>query len=158
MVGVPHPDLGEEVGAAVALKDGADATEAEIRDYVKANVAAYKYPRHVWFVDELPKGPTGKILKRAIEIPAGVIYHNAPPRTGAIRAIWPTCRNWRRPRTRLPPPVSMVSLITVGLDRDEVRRRERVEHVAGRQPRSRSARQPISASVISPSTVSPTAR
>ncbi len=72
VVGVPHPDLGEEVGAAVALKDGADATEAEIRDYVKANVAAYKYPRHVWFVDELPKGPTGKILKRAIEIPAGV--------------------------------------------------------------------------------------
>ena len=76
VVGVPHPDLGEEVGAAVALKDGADATEAEIRDYVKANVAAYKYPRHVWFVDELPKGPTGKILKRAIEIPAGVGAHS----------------------------------------------------------------------------------
>ena len=72
VIGVPHADLGEEVGAAVALKDGADATEAEIRDYVKANVAAYKYPRHVWFVDELPKGPTGKILKRAIEVPAGV--------------------------------------------------------------------------------------
>jgi long-chain acyl-CoA synthetase len=32
-------------------------------------VAAYKYPRHIWFVDELPKGPTGKILKREISIP-----------------------------------------------------------------------------------------
>jgi long-chain acyl-CoA synthetase len=45
------------------------ATESEIRDYVKASVAAYKYPRQVWFVDELPKGPTGKILKREIRPP-----------------------------------------------------------------------------------------
>ena len=72
VVGIPHSELGEEVGAAVALKPGETVTESEIRDYVKANVAAYKYPRHVWFVDELPKGPTGKILKRAIEIPSGV--------------------------------------------------------------------------------------
>ena len=35
-------------------------------------MAAYKYPRHIWFVDELPKGPTGKILKREIEVPAEV--------------------------------------------------------------------------------------
>jgi long-chain acyl-CoA synthetase len=69
VVGIPHPALGEEVGAAVALKPGAQATEADVRDFVKAHVAAYKYPRHVWFVDELPKGPTGKILKRAIEAP-----------------------------------------------------------------------------------------
>jgi len=72
VVGVPHAELGEEVGAAVALKPGAEVTESDIRDHVKANVAAYKYPRHVWFVEELPKGPTGKILKRAIEPPAGV--------------------------------------------------------------------------------------
>jgi long-chain acyl-CoA synthetase len=69
VIGVPHADLGEEVAAAVALKPGAEVTEAEIRDYVKANIAAYKYPRHVWFVDELPKGPTGKILKREIKPP-----------------------------------------------------------------------------------------
>jgi long-chain acyl-CoA synthetase len=73
VIGIPHPDLGEEVGAAVALKPGQQVTEAELRDYVKANVAAYKYPRHVWFVDELPKGPTGKILKREIKPPAGVV-------------------------------------------------------------------------------------
>jgi long-chain acyl-CoA synthetase len=70
VIGIAHPELGEEVGAAVALKAGASATEADIRDYVKANVAAYKYPRHVWFVDELPKGATGKILKREIVPPA----------------------------------------------------------------------------------------
>jgi long-chain acyl-CoA synthetase len=69
VIGVPDADLGEEVGAAVALKPGAQATESELRAFVKANIAAYKYPRHVWFVDELPKGPTGKILKRAIEPP-----------------------------------------------------------------------------------------
>jgi long-chain acyl-CoA synthetase len=72
VIGIPHDSLGEEVGAAVALKPGAEITESEIRDYVKANIAAYKYPRHVWFVEELPKGATGKILKRAIEPPAGV--------------------------------------------------------------------------------------
>jgi long-chain acyl-CoA synthetase len=70
VIGIAHPELGEEVGAAVALKPGASATEADIREYVKANIAAYKYPRHVWFVDELPKGATGKILKREI-VPPG---------------------------------------------------------------------------------------
>jgi long-chain acyl-CoA synthetase len=72
VVGVPHPELGEEVGAAIALKPDVTATERELRDHVKAQVAAYKYPRHVWLVDELPKGPTGKILKREITVPAEV--------------------------------------------------------------------------------------
>src|SRR3954464_9457217 len=48
VIGVPHDQLGEEVAAAVALKDGADASPDEIRDYVKQRVAAYKYPRVVW--------------------------------------------------------------------------------------------------------------
>src|SRR5580693_3670121 len=69
VIGLPHPSLGEEVAAAVALKPGAAVTAEELRDYVKSQVAAYKYPRHVWFVDALPKGPTGKIQKRDIVIP-----------------------------------------------------------------------------------------
>ena len=69
VVGIPHSELGEEVGAAIALKEGAETYEAEVREFVRSQVAAYKYPRHVWFVDELPKGATGKILKRAIEVP-----------------------------------------------------------------------------------------
>jgi long-chain acyl-CoA synthetase len=70
VLGVPHDEYGEEVAAAVALKDGAHATPEELRDYVKGQVAAYKYPRVVWLVDDLPKGPTGKILKREISRPA----------------------------------------------------------------------------------------
>ncbi|MGH2982904.1 MAG: long-chain-fatty-acid--CoA ligase [Solirubrobacterales bacterium] len=72
VVGIPHPELGEEVGAAIALNESSMATTDEIRDYVKGQVAAYKYPRVIWTVDELPKGPTGKILKREIEVPAQV--------------------------------------------------------------------------------------
>lgn len=69
VIGVPHDSLGEDVGAAVALKKGAAATPEELREYVKARVAAYKYPRLVWLVDALPKGPTGKVLKREITPP-----------------------------------------------------------------------------------------
>jgi len=69
VIGVKDDKLGEEVGAAVALKDGEDVSAQELRDFVKEQVAAYKYPRQVWFVDDLPKGPTGKILKREIEPP-----------------------------------------------------------------------------------------
>jgi long-chain acyl-CoA synthetase len=72
VIGIPHPDLGEEIGAAVALKSGAEVSEDELREFVKSRVAAYKYPRHVWFVNELPKGATGKILKREIRLPAAL--------------------------------------------------------------------------------------
>jgi len=69
VVGVPHDDLGEEIGAAITLKEGESVDEDTLRDFIKEEVAAYKYPRLIWFVDELPKGPTGKILKREIEVP-----------------------------------------------------------------------------------------
>jgi long-chain acyl-CoA synthetase len=72
VIGLPHSTYGEEVGAAVALRPGSATTCDELRGYVKERVAAYKYPRHVWLVDALPKGPTGKILKRKIVVPAGV--------------------------------------------------------------------------------------
>jgi long-chain acyl-CoA synthetase len=77
VIGVAHPELGEEIAAAVALKQGVTATEQEIRDYVKSQVAAYKYPRRVWFVDELPKGATGKIVKREIDVPAEAAFERA---------------------------------------------------------------------------------
>jgi long-chain acyl-CoA synthetase len=69
VVGIPHDSLGEEVAAAVTLKEGQDATVDELREFAKQRVAAYKYPRVVWLVDELPKGPTGKVLKRDIVPP-----------------------------------------------------------------------------------------
>jgi long-chain acyl-CoA synthetase len=69
VVGVPDESMGEEVGAAVVLKPDRHADADDIRAFVKERVAAYKYPRKIWFADELPKGPTGKILKREIEVP-----------------------------------------------------------------------------------------
>ncbi|GAA2429687.1 long-chain fatty acid--CoA ligase [Actinomadura vinacea] len=80
VVGVPHPELGEEVAAAVAVR--AEVPPDELRAFVKERVAAYKYPRRVWFVDELPTSPTGKVIKRALEPPAAA----ARPRGGDGRA------------------------------------------------------------------------
>ena len=64
VVGVPDERLGEEVKAFVSTKPGATVTEQEIIEYVKTQVAAYKYPRIVEFRPNLPKGATGKILKK----------------------------------------------------------------------------------------------
>jgi long-chain acyl-CoA synthetase len=69
VIGIAHDTLGEEIGAAAALKPGASATPDELRQFVKDRVAAYKYPRRVWLVDALPKGPTGKILRREVRAP-----------------------------------------------------------------------------------------
>ena len=74
VIGTPDPAMGEEVGAAVVLRPGAEASADDIRSFVKERVAAYKYPRHIWFTDELPKGPTGKILKREITVPEAVAH------------------------------------------------------------------------------------
>ncbi len=69
VIGLPHDELGEEVGAAVSLKEGEHASEDDLRAFAKESLAAYKYPRKVWIVDELPKGPTGKILRREVNAP-----------------------------------------------------------------------------------------
>ncbi|MDN5804272.1 MAG: AMP-binding protein, partial [Microlunatus sp.] len=67
--GVPDARHGEEIAALVTLKEGAEASEAELKDHVRSEIAAYKFPRIVRF-GPLPKGPTGKVLKREIEIDA----------------------------------------------------------------------------------------
>jgi long-chain acyl-CoA synthetase len=72
VVGVPHDEWGEEIGAAIVLHQDEELSAEEVSAYVKERIAAYKYPRVVWFLDDLPKGPTGKILKREIETPATV--------------------------------------------------------------------------------------
>jgi hypothetical protein len=69
VVGVPHESLGEEVSAAVVLTPDTQVTVEDLRVYVKERVAPYKYPRTVWSLPALPKGPTGKILKREIRPP-----------------------------------------------------------------------------------------
>ncbi len=69
VVGVPDPLRGEEVGALVQLRDGAEVTAEELRDFVAERIAAFKYPRVIRF-GPVPKGPTGKILKREIHLSA----------------------------------------------------------------------------------------
>ncbi len=61
--GLPHEKLGEEVAAAVVLADGASTTEGELRDFAAKHLADFKVPRTIVIVDEIPKGPTGKLQR-----------------------------------------------------------------------------------------------
>ena len=70
VIGLPDETLGEEVAAVVVARPGTAPSADELQAWAKERVAAYKYPRQVIFVDDLPKGPTGKILKRAIDVEA----------------------------------------------------------------------------------------
>lgn len=60
---LPHPRLGEDVAAAVVLREGHAPTERELRDFVASRVADFKVPRRIVFLTELPKGPTGKVQR-----------------------------------------------------------------------------------------------
>ena len=66
VIGIPHPSHGEEVKAVLAVKPSENVTEQQIISYCKEHLAAYKYPRVIEFRESLPKGPTGKILKREL--------------------------------------------------------------------------------------------
>ncbi len=66
VIGRPDERLGEEVVAVVALHPGAELSSEEVIAYCRERLAAYKYPREVRFLGELPKGPSGKILKSAL--------------------------------------------------------------------------------------------
>ena len=71
VVGVPDPDRGQIVKAFVELNDtseGNDTTVAEMQDFVKSRISAFKYPRAIEFVDELPRTATGKIQRGALRI------------------------------------------------------------------------------------------
>jgi acyl-CoA synthetase (AMP-forming)/AMP-acid ligase II len=60
---MPHAKLGEEVAAAVVLREGADCSERELRDFVAQQLADFKVPRKVVFLPEIPKGATGKLMR-----------------------------------------------------------------------------------------------
>jgi len=60
---IPHGKLGEEVGAAVVLREGMELTERELRDFAAKYLADFKVPRKVVFVTEIPKGATGKLMR-----------------------------------------------------------------------------------------------
>jgi acyl-CoA synthetase (AMP-forming)/AMP-acid ligase II len=69
---IPHAKLGEEVGAAVVLKEGAELTERELRDFASAHLADFKVPRKVVFLPEIPKGATGKLMRIGLAEKLGI--------------------------------------------------------------------------------------
>jgi len=65
-IGVDDPEFGKRLRAFVVLVESGAATEEELKEYVKQNLARYKVPREIVFLDELPRNATGKILKRVL--------------------------------------------------------------------------------------------
>jgi long-chain acyl-CoA synthetase len=66
-IGVPHEYRGETVKAFIVTKDGETLTEEEVISYCKEKLAAYKVPKIIEFIDELPKSAVGKILRRKLK-------------------------------------------------------------------------------------------
>jgi long-chain acyl-CoA synthetase len=73
VVGIPDPYRGETIKAVVSLKHGHVVTSDEIRQFARTQLAAYKYPRVVEIVDDLPKTATGKIMRRMLKTPAETV-------------------------------------------------------------------------------------
>jgi len=68
----PHEKLGEEVGVAIVIKEGFEISEKEVREFAKKRLADFKVPRKVIFIDEIPKGATGKLQRIGLHEKLGV--------------------------------------------------------------------------------------
>jgi acyl-CoA synthetase (AMP-forming)/AMP-acid ligase II len=66
LIGVPDEQWGQRLRAFVVSRRGADLSEDEVKAHVRDNLARYKVPREVVFLDELPRNPSGKVLKREL--------------------------------------------------------------------------------------------
>jgi acyl-CoA synthetase (AMP-forming)/AMP-acid ligase II len=69
---MPHPKLGEEVAAAVVLREGCEPNEHAIRDFAGTKLAAFKVPRKIVFLPEIPKGATGKLMRIGLAAKLGI--------------------------------------------------------------------------------------
>jgi len=70
---LPHPKLGEEVAAAIVLREGQEASDREIRDFAATRLADFKVPRKVVILDEIPKGATGKMQRIGLAEKLGLV-------------------------------------------------------------------------------------
>jgi acyl-CoA synthetase (AMP-forming)/AMP-acid ligase II len=64
--------LGEDIGAAVVLRDGAEMDASDLRAYAETHLAKFKIPKHVRFLDEIPKGATGKLQRIGLAAKLGL--------------------------------------------------------------------------------------
>ena len=86
---IPDPRLGEDVGAAVILKEGVRLSEMQIREYAASRMAGFKAPRVVRILDEVPKGPTGKIQRIGLAKKLGIEPVEAKLSTGKTSSTAP---------------------------------------------------------------------
>ena len=70
---IPHKKLGEEVGAALVLEAGLSVSKSEIKEFVSHRLADFKVPRQVVFLNEIPKGPTGKLQRIGLAQKLGLV-------------------------------------------------------------------------------------
>ncbi len=78
--GMPHATLGEDVAAAVVLRPESTATEAELREFAAARLAPFKVPAKILLLDQIPKGPTGKVQRIGLAARLGLVAETAKPR------------------------------------------------------------------------------
>jgi len=69
---IPHDKLGEDIGAAVVLKEDRQATERELREFVQSRLADFKVPRRILLLEEIPKGATGKLQRIGLAAKLGL--------------------------------------------------------------------------------------
>ncbi len=115
VVGVPDPYRGENVKAYVSLHAGADATPDEIKAYARERMAAYKYPRMVEILDDLPKTTSGKIMRRMLQ---DLARNDAPAPVAspaAASADFPDVREALEARTVLEVGATWLRLSTGGI-------------------------------------------
>jgi acyl-CoA synthetase (AMP-forming)/AMP-acid ligase II/acyl carrier protein len=86
----PHPTLGEDIAAAVVLRSGHTTSENELRTYASTRLAHFKVPRHVLFVPEIPKGPTGKLQRVGLAKRLGI---NGVASASPVKAAFVPARN-----------------------------------------------------------------
>jgi acyl-CoA synthetase (AMP-forming)/AMP-acid ligase II len=76
---IPHTKLGEEIGAAVVLREKSSATERDLREFAAARLADFKVPHRILILDEIPKGPTGKMQRIGLAEKLGLQTINPDP-------------------------------------------------------------------------------